>query len=547
MNGDGILVVEDEGITAMALEESLLDLGYHVAGVVETGEEAVTLAMKSHPKLVLMDIRLKGKMDGIEAATRIRANQDIPIVYLTAHTDKQTLARAKLTEPYGYLLKPFDSRELKSNIEIALHKYNIEKEIRANSEELRFIVNSVNEAIITADETGCILFWNLGAEEVFGYGESEVFNQPVTMLMPEKYRLSHSEGLRRVSQSGHSNLAGQVLELEGQRKNGQIFPMEMSLTTWSRAGKRYFVGVIRDITERRRLEQQEHFASFQSGVAEMSVAILHNIGNAIMSISHRAEKMVTASRELEKMAAIFMDFNTLLVNKRQQGESDHNILNALEGVLVEVGERLKHLGAGLFSKESQTIQQGVNHISEIIKIHQETAQPAIHSSRFNLAELVDNALRLQLDHLDKHQIRTQISTDLSLYELNMPRSQMVQFLVNLVKNSAESILERRRSETVEGLIQITAQSDSNGLEIRVVDNGQGIAHEQLENIFSFGFTTKNRGTGYGLHSAATFIQSLNGSIHAESRGLNTGAEMVIRLPKSCLENSHDKPKRVGGR
>jgi len=124
-----ILIVEDESVTAMEIEDKLKSLGYRISGIVSTGEEAVELAEKNDPDLVLMDIKLKGELDGIEAAKLIRAEQNIPVVYLTAYADEGMMQRAKTTEPYGYLLKPFEEREVQTQIEIAIYKHTMEEEL----------------------------------------------------------------------------------------------------------------------------------------------------------------------------------------------------------------------------------------------------------------------------------------------------------------------------------------------------------------------------------------------------------------------------------
>ncbi len=131
-----ILVVEDEAIVAMDVEAVLQGLGYTVVGTAATGEEAIRKAAEHHPDLVLMDIRLRGEMDGIEAARQIRAQAAIPIVYLTAFADEEIIARAKLTEPFGYILKPFQARELHSNIEMALYKQAMESRLRESRDSL---------------------------------------------------------------------------------------------------------------------------------------------------------------------------------------------------------------------------------------------------------------------------------------------------------------------------------------------------------------------------------------------------------------------------
>jgi signal transduction histidine kinase len=121
-----ILIVEDEGVVALSIQRRLEKFGYEVPLVVVSGEEAITQAKEIRPDLILMDIRLKGVLDGIAAAEKIRSQLDIPIIYLTANSDEATLQRAKLTEPFGYLLKPFEDRELHTTIQMALYKYQSE-------------------------------------------------------------------------------------------------------------------------------------------------------------------------------------------------------------------------------------------------------------------------------------------------------------------------------------------------------------------------------------------------------------------------------------
>jgi len=131
-----ILIVEDEPIVAEDISQQLACLGYEVCGITATGEEALVLARELRPAVILMDICLKGPIDGIDAAERIGWEVKVPIIYLTAHSDSVTLQRAKLTGPIGYILKPFEERDLEIQIEIALYKHKLESELRESHEEL---------------------------------------------------------------------------------------------------------------------------------------------------------------------------------------------------------------------------------------------------------------------------------------------------------------------------------------------------------------------------------------------------------------------------
>jgi two-component system, response regulator PdtaR len=128
MTNTRIMIVEDEWTVAEDIKISLQSLGYTVTSITSSGEEAIQKAEEDRPDLVLMDIVLQGEMDGIEAANQIRSRFNIPIVYLTAYADEKILERAKITEPFGYIVKPFINEDLKIAIEIALYKHKAEKE-----------------------------------------------------------------------------------------------------------------------------------------------------------------------------------------------------------------------------------------------------------------------------------------------------------------------------------------------------------------------------------------------------------------------------------
>jgi putative two-component system response regulator len=150
-----VLVVEDEAVVAMDIEAALQDMDYEVIGTASTGEEAIAKALESRPDVVLMDIRLRGEMDGIEAAGRIRAAAPIPVIYLTAFADNELIARAKVTEPFGYILKPFEARELRSNIEMALYKQAMETKLRESharlERNLEGTINAISSLVVLRD------------------------------------------------------------------------------------------------------------------------------------------------------------------------------------------------------------------------------------------------------------------------------------------------------------------------------------------------------------------------------------------------------------
>jgi len=142
MSKTNVLVVEDESIVSKDIQHSLKKLGYNVVGAAATGEKAIELAKETVPDIVLMDIMLKGDMNGIEAAEQIRTSMNIPVIYLTAYADEGTLARAKVTEPCGYIIKPFKEIDIHTSIEMAIYKHKRETEVRKERDMLYSIVEN---------------------------------------------------------------------------------------------------------------------------------------------------------------------------------------------------------------------------------------------------------------------------------------------------------------------------------------------------------------------------------------------------------------------
>jgi len=142
MSKTNVLVVEDESIVSKDIQHSLKKLGYNVVGAASTGERAIELALETKPDIVLMDIMLKGEMNGIEAADEIRSKINIPVIYLTAYADEGTLSRAKVTEPYGYIIKPFKEIDIHTSIEMAIYKHKKEREIRKERDMLYSLVEN---------------------------------------------------------------------------------------------------------------------------------------------------------------------------------------------------------------------------------------------------------------------------------------------------------------------------------------------------------------------------------------------------------------------
>jgi PAS domain S-box-containing protein len=177
-----ILIVEDENIVAWDIKETLEKLGHTVVDLVMSGTEALRAAQAEHPDLVLMDIRLDGAMDGITAGNEIYHQFNIPIVYLTAHTDEYTLDRATHTNPFGYIVKPFQPRSLHSTIQIALHRHQLEASAHRTPPYLPETLNSIGRGIIATDLQGLITFINPIAETLTGWTQIEALGQEIGQI-----------------------------------------------------------------------------------------------------------------------------------------------------------------------------------------------------------------------------------------------------------------------------------------------------------------------------------------------------------------------------
>ena len=252
-----ILIVEDEAIVAADLAGKLARLGYAVAGIAAQGEEAVALAGRLRPQLVLMDIWLEGPMDGIEAAEAICRQQDVPVVYLTAHSDAATLARAKLTGPFGYVLKPFDERDLATQIEMAFYRHQADRQLRQQRELLRVTLTSIGDAVIATDAGARITFVNPVAESLTGWKAEEAAGQPIQRvfrILDEQNGQPLVEPVARVLREGRAvELANHTALLT---RDGRRVPIEDSAAPILDAAGEVIgaVLVFHDVTEKRRGE-----------------------------------------------------------------------------------------------------------------------------------------------------------------------------------------------------------------------------------------------------------------------------------------------------
>ena len=177
------MVVEDESVISLDIRNSLTKLGYAISGAATSGEVALRKIEKNRPDVILMDIHLKGEMTGIDVSRKVKSEFQIPIVYLTANADDSTFKEAQNTDPFGFILKPFEERELGIAIEIALNKHKKEQVVRASESWYATAFQSLSEAVIATDPQGNIVFMNAAAESITGWSLTEAIDRPATGIL----------------------------------------------------------------------------------------------------------------------------------------------------------------------------------------------------------------------------------------------------------------------------------------------------------------------------------------------------------------------------
>lgn len=325
-----ILIVEDEAVVAADLAGKLERAGYRSVGIASDGEEAVETAKALAPDLVLMDIRLAGAMDGIKTAERIQASRNVPIVYLTAHSDMATLRRAAATEPFGYILKPFEERDVTTQIEIALFKHQAERRLRESEERYRRLVETAMDSIITFDHAGLILSCNPATEHMFGYPIDDMIGRNISMLLPAWFA-DGADGAPADAANRMLRLIGLWREVNGRRRQGDSFPVEIAVSESFSNGELRYTGILRDISDRKRTEAE---LRWRAGLLAQThdAVVVWRMGGGIIYWNHGAEELYgwkvaeAAGRPLHQLLSSALPLSEesfhrqLIENGRWQGE-----------------------------------------------------------------------------------------------------------------------------------------------------------------------------------------------------------------------------------
>jgi two-component system, sensor histidine kinase and response regulator len=291
MHNQHVLIVEDDAIIAARLHDILIALGYEVSEPVASGEEAVAQAATVRPDLILMDVNLYGEMNGVEAAARIHAVMDVPLIYITAYSDNDLLQRAKVTDPYGYLVKPVQERELQATIEMALHKHAMMKVVVESEERYRAVVANAKDAVYLFDaETLRIVETNDAFRCMLGYTDEDLLH----LHLQEFVRLP----LDRIHDSVQDSLRDRHMGSGERRyfsKSGQPVDVSASASMITCGGRRTICVVAHDITERKRAEAQ-----LQESESRLKI-ILKSIRAGVMIIDAETHQILEINDEAARI------------------------------------------------------------------------------------------------------------------------------------------------------------------------------------------------------------------------------------------------------
>ncbi|CAK0766361.1 hypothetical protein CCP3SC15_3470001 [Gammaproteobacteria bacterium] len=573
-----ILVVDDSPENLSFITDLLTTVGYRVRAAIN-GELALRSVQVKPPALILLDIRMPD-MDGFEVCRRLKANaatQAIPIIFASALTDIAEKIKSFELGAVDYVSKPLNTQEVLMRIATHLRLSLTQQQLQIQNNQLREAIEQsecANQSLLATEHQRNDMLERLERSRA-ALANNEKFLETIIENIPILLEVQDANSLRfvRFNRAGEAMLDLRREELLG-RTPQEVFPMEAAIRYIARdqailaagvpidvpeeriqtksLGERilytrkipifdekrrptYLLGISEDVTERRHLEEIRRFGAFQAGIAEMSVSVLHNIGNAITAVTDDAEQILRGVEDLGKVAALLVADaeRTAAAVPAADGQ-----MGTLEGIVMrllavqrEVARVIAQIRNEGLKERAERIGRNVRHIADIVRIQQSAALPGGGAAAFSLQRAVDDALVMQGENLARHEVAITVDLDPSVDEITTHRNRLLQALINVLKNSYEAIRERQKEEHIAGHITITSRPVSGGrLALCITDNGIGIDTEHLQHIFRFGYSTKTRGSGFGLHSVANFVQEQGGTIEARSAGLNQGAELIIELP-----------------
>ncbi|MGC4094828.1 MAG: response regulator [Polyangiaceae bacterium] len=519
-----VLVVDDERLVAREIAEDLLDLGYDVPATASTADEALSLAREKKPDLVLLDVRIRGPRDGIEAASILRDRLGIPVVFMTACSDVETLTRAKATDPYAYLLKPVSPSELRSTVEIALNRARVERALNEQRRWLAITLRAIADGVISVDNQGLVTFLNPTAEALTGWKLEDARGMPwedVVVLLDEDNHATRrgplAEALHRRAQATLAE--GTLLRSQ----DGRLHAIEDSAAPIMGENGDLVgaVMVFQDVTEKRQLKQQAELNDRLAALGTLAAGVAHEVNNPL---SYIIGNQLFAQGEL--------------------AEIDQQLSQLAPEIAGPIREKLGVVGAAL--RDASSGAERVRSIMVDLKMLGRP-NPARHRS-IDLRTLLDGALKMTLTRVTE---RARVVREFG--ECPMVRGdevRLTQVFVNLLINAAHAIPAGKPDSNEVRIVTRTSARGTAEVEIR--DTGSGISKEMIPRIFEPFFTTRGleTGTGLGLSISHGIISSLGGTIEVDSR-VGAGSSFRVLLPAatgiSSVPPPIPRPSIISGR
>jgi hypothetical protein len=493
-----ILIVEDEGIIASHIASRLARTGYAVAGVAESSEEALARVDEVKPDLVLMDIRIKGAMDGIETTAKLRQTHDIPVIYLTAHTDQQTIDRAKVTGAFGFLTKPIHHTSLATAIEMAIHKHGADRAAREQRAWLSTILGAMADAMIVVNREGKVQFLNQPAETLTGFRNSEAQHTNIAQLLSIEDAVSGADRSEVLAILPQARTTVQIPRgLRAIDRSGKAFPIEGEIAPSVDGG--IVVGAVvtfRDATVRQAEETEIRHQQKMQAVGRLAAGIAHDFNNLLFLILGYTDELMRDSK-------LKSDAIHSLEEIRKAGENATHITQQL----------LKFSRKEPVHKRNLTLNDVIADTEELLR---RTAGASV-------------AWEFQLDP--------------NAGLINGDADQLKQILMNLVTNARDAMPDGGRIRLETANIHSPRVTTGGGVRdkfvvLKVGDTGSGMTQKTAENLFEPFFTTKEpgSGTGLGLSIVQSVVTDHGGAIHVDSEPGN-GATFTIYFPRADADEA----------
>ena len=502
-----ILVVEDESIVAADIQMRLTSLGYNVAGPAGGAEEAIQISIEEKPDLVLMDINLGVGMDGVEAANQIRRDNDIPVVFLTAHSDDQTLHHAQLSEPFGYVVKPFEEQTLRTTIEVALYRHGTERKIRKLETWFSTTLRSIGDGVIAIDVEGRVTFMNMVAEGLTGWPLAQAFHLPCTevfQIISERTRQPvENPAVIALSRGLIIQLAPETLLVSRQGKELSIEDSAAPI----RDEKGEIIGavvVFRDVTERHKSEL------------------------ALQRLNQTLESAVTEACNQEKSSKKRIEFLAHAISHDLRSP-----LTALKLYTQMLGESYKselgNEGMQVVAEISKSLVRMEEMVSGYLKFGQQDPTKIVKTALVDMDALVNQTIA---DLSANCGCQKPVFIVTALPQSRGNRTLLLQVWANLLSNAV-----KYSRNQLEPRVSVQGRIEADKAIYEVTDNGLGFDPDLAGKLFSeyqrLHTDPGIEGVGLGLSVVKHIVERHGGSVWATSQ-LGAGATFGFSLP---LENS----------